>query len=512
MIPVLQQSVSSPLWLLALLVLPLLAIVLIALRPQAAKMIASVATGLNFLLSLLLLAGFDPSKALNWEFKALAGQLPGLPEITFHIGVDGINLALILLTTIVSLAAVWATPSTVKRPAEFFAYVLLMSVGGLGAFVSFDLFFFFIFHEVALIPTFLLIGIWGSQNRQYAGMQLTLYLTLGSLILLAGLLALVYSEPINGATFNLPEIQKLIAASPISGSSQAAIYPLMLAGFGILISLFPLHTWAAPGYAAAPSAAAMLHAGVLKKFGLYGLLRIALPLLHEGHDVWQELLLILLLGNVVIIGFVTIAQKELPLMLGYSSVMHMGYLFLGLTAYNVTGWSGVVLLMVAHGLSTAMLFGLANEIRERTGETRFAELGGLATKMPFLAVCFIIASMASVGLPGLANFAGEIMIFFGAWEAGWSGSTPILGAWFWVVPVCVLGIIISAIYQLRAVRKVLFGDCPERFAKVTDLTTFTDRAPYILLAVALFLLGLMPSILLQFAQPAVAALLTGTNG
>jgi NADH-quinone oxidoreductase subunit M len=253
----------------------------------------------------------------------------------------------------------------------------------------------------------------------------------------------------------------------------------------------------------------MLHAGVLKKFGLFGLIRVAYPLLPAGMQPTtivvggmtipfhlQQILLVLLLGNILYVGLVTLAQKELPTLLGFSSVMHMGYLFLGVAAWNVTGVSGVILLMVGHGLSAALLFGLAGEIQQRTGESRMAELGGLASKAPFLAVCFVIGSMASIGLPGLANFSGEILIFFGAWQ-GLPG---------WVTVGALWGVVLSSVYQLRAVRRTLFGERPAKWDGFTDLQGFLQQAPYVLLVAATLLIGFWPRLLLDIIRPSVELL------
>jgi NADH-quinone oxidoreductase subunit M len=491
--------------LLFLLVVPVIAVVLIAIGRVSPRRTALWAAGLNFGASLVLLRKFWVEvPAGTSQFQEVFQlqkpwiELQGLFKIYFHLGVDGISLPLVLLTTIVTLAAVAVSPADIKRAREFYSYLLLISLGALGAFLSLDLFFLYIFHEFALIPTFLLIGIWGGQNRRLAGTQITLYLTLGSLVLLAGILALVLSMPGEVRTFNLPDIQAYLLANPLGDLQGRTIYPLLLIGFGILISLFPFHTWAPAGYAAAPAAAAMLHAGVLKKFGLYGLLRVAIPLFPEAAGVWEPALTILLLGNIVYVGLVALAQKDLLQLLGFSSVMHMGYLFLGLVAWNGLGVSGVILLMVGHGLSAALLFALAGEIRQRTGETRLAELGGLAQKAPFLAIAFVIASLASVGLPGLANFSGELLIFFGAWK-----EHP------WATALALWGVVISSVYTLRAVRAVLFGDLPAKFAQVADIGTWKERAPYVLLIAASLVLGFAPQPFLKFIQPCVVALLKG---
>jgi NADH-quinone oxidoreductase subunit M len=445
-------------------------------------------------------------------------HMAGLPPIHFHLGVDGISLPLVFLTSIVSFAAVAISPGLVRRPGEYYCYLLLMSLGAMGAFTSLDLFFFYIFHDFALIPTFLLIGIWGSQNRQFASFQVTIYLLAGSLILLAGLIALIMELPVAHRTFDIPALQAYILVHPIAPGAQRVIFPLLVVGFGILVGLFPFHSWAPPGYASAPPAAAMLHAGILKKYALYGMIRVAIPMLHDGFEFWQQAILILLAGNFLYAGFITLAQKELPMMLGFSSIMHMGYLFLGIACWNVIGVTGAVVLMVAHGLSAALLFGLSGEITHRSGENRFAELGGLAKRAPVLAILFSFASMASMGVPGLANFAGELMVFF--------ASFPSLSIY---ALIAVYGTVITAIFQLRAIKHIFYGPMPDRFTHnmpvpvetlvgvgpnadavavpaMSDVSSLAERAPYVLLVLASLAFGFMPFLLIHLVQPTVTLL------
>jgi NADH-quinone oxidoreductase subunit M len=412
-----------------------------------------------------------------------------------------------------------------------------MTMGAMGAFTSLDLFFFFIFHDFALIATFLLIGIWGSHNRQFVSFQVTIYLMAGSLILLAGFVALVTALPEHARTFDIVALTQYIVGDgttahpghPLEGSQQAVIFPLMLVGFGILVGLFPFHSWAPPGYASAPPAAAMIHAGILKKFAIYGLIRIAIPLLNEGFLDWLPIILALLLGNFVYAGFVTLAQKELPLMIGFSSIMHMGYLFLGMACWNVIGLTGAVVLMVAHGLSAALLFGLSGEITSRSGENRFAELGGLAKPAPVLAVLFSFASMATMGVPGLANFAGEVMVFFGSFSRHMPSIpqySPILIFVFFAL-VAIYGTVITAVFQLRAIKNVFYGPMPERYqgppmataataalggaetappTGMSDTTTIFEHGPYVLLILASLVIGFMPFLLINLVEPSVRLL------
>jgi NADH-quinone oxidoreductase subunit M len=468
-----------------------------ALVAPSARRFSLLMAGINLLVVLLIFSQYDAASAGYQQVSSWRViDLPHFFPIHLAFGVDGISLPLVLLTALVSLAAVGAAPASVRREREFFLSLNLIALGAYGAFLSLDLFFLYVFHEVALIPTFLLIGIWGSHDRKFAANQMTLYLAGGSLVLLVGILAFFFALPVELRSLDLRELAENLNGKTLAGPVQSGVFLLLLVGFGTLVSLWPFHSWAPKGYAAAPAPAAMLHAGVLKKFGLYGLLRLAVPYLPEGMQSLSHVLIALLLANILYIGWVTIAQKDLTLMLGYSSVMHMGFLFLGLLSLNIIGLTGVVLLMVAHGLSAALLFGTAAEIRERAGSTQFKDLGGLAAQTPVLAFLFIIGGLASIGVPGLGNFAGEVLIFFGAWKQ----YTP------WVV-LALWGMVISAVYMLRAIRRVFHGEAPASSPGYPDLPATGRVWPYALLALALLVLGVAPGLLSGVAKPTLEALL-----
>ncbi|PYK89315.1 MAG: NADH-quinone oxidoreductase subunit M, partial [Verrucomicrobia bacterium] len=441
-----------------------------------ARLTALVAAISNLFVTLALLSRFDRVAA---GFQFVSSFLVSADwQIHFAFGIDGLSLLMLLLATIVTAAAVWFTGKIDNYERAFYACLLFISGGAIGAFASIDLFFFYAFHELALIPTFLLIGIWGTGNRSVAAWKITIYLTLGSFVLLIGLILLYQSLPATTRTFDIRELQAATAAHAIAAPTQRHIYLLLLIGFGVLISLFPFHSWAPEAYASAPAPAAMLHAGVLKKFGLYGLLRLAIPMLPDGAHYWMYLLVILLLGNIIYIGLVTIAQKRLDWMLGYSSVMHMGYIFLGIASANILGATGAAALIFAHGLSIALLFAVAGQIRNRTGTLLFDDLGGLAKVMPFAGLAFGFAAFAAIGLPGFANFASEILIFFGAIRNGWEMQRFHI---FQIATVLALwGIVISTVYMLRAYRSTFMGTINERWGKLVDLGTGL-RLPVVLL-------------------------------
>jgi NADH-quinone oxidoreductase subunit M len=480
--------------------IPLFAAIGILLGAPARKTALGAAIA-EFALTLFAFLCYDKAKG---AFQFLS-RTPIVPDwkLNYAVGADGLSLVMLLLTGVVTLAAVWVTPKIEKRENLFYACILFITAGAAGAFASTDLFFFYAFHELALIPTFLLIGLWGSGERFTAAWKITIYLGLGSFILLIGLIDLYLAVPEVSRTFDLIELQRLASHGLIPAAAQSRPYIFLLIGFGILISLFPFHSWAPPAYASAPTPAAMLHAGVLKKFGLYGLIRVALPLLPEGAKVWTNLLLILLVGNIIYVGFVTIAQKKLDLLLGYSSVMHMGYIFLGIAAFNLVGVSGAALLMFAHGLSIAALFALAGFLREKNPLLLLDSFGGLAKPAPWLGFTFGLAAFASIGLPGFANFASEMTIFFGAFKpaAGLSASNFYLATVF-----ALWGVVISAVYMLRAYRAIFLGE-PGKDAAMWADPAKALRWPVVLLLAVLLLAGFAPRVFLAYVQPSIEAIL-----
>jgi NADH-quinone oxidoreductase subunit M len=484
---------------------PIAAAILI-ISGAPARFTALIAAISNLLITLILLSRFDQAAA---GFQFVSSFVVSADwRIHFALGVDGLSLLMLLLATIVTVAAVWFAGKIDNYEPAFYACLLFISAGAIGAFASIDLFFFYAFHELALIPTFLLIGIWGTGNRSAAAWKITIYLTLGSFVLLIGLILLYQSLPATARTFDIRELQAVITAHPIAAPAQRHIYLLLLVGFGVLISLFPFHSWAPEAYASAPAPAAMLHAGVLKKFGLYGLLRLAIPMLPDGAHYWMYLLVILLLGNIIYIGLVTIAQKQLDWMLGYSSVMHMGYIFLGIASANILGTIGAAALMFAHGLSIALLFAIAGQIRNRTGTLLFDDLGGLGKVMPFAGLAFGFATFAAIGLPGLANFASEIMIFFGAIRNGWEMQRFHI---FQIATVLALwGVVISTVYMLRAYRSTFMGAMNERWGKLVDLGAGL-RISVALLIAGLIWFGFFPQTLVRMVTPTFRTYFTATK-
>jgi len=478
--------------------IPILAALAILVGAPARKTAFGAAVA-QFALTLFALLSYD-KKAGGYQFMSVSPIVPDW-KLNYAVGADGLSLVMLLLTGIVTLAAVWVTPKIEKREGLFYACLLFISAGAAGAFASTDLFFFYSFHELALIPTFLLIGLWGTGERYTAAWKITIYLGIGSIVLLIGLIDLYLAVPEGSRTFSIIELQSTSGLIPAAAQSRP--YLFLLIGFGVLISLFPFHSWAPPAYASAPTPVAMLHAGVLKKFGLYGLIRIALPLLPEGAKAWASLLLILLVGNIIYVGLVTIAQKKLDLLLGYSSVMHMGYIFLGIAALNIVGVSGAALLMFAHGLSIAALFAMAGFLREKNPLLLLDSFGGVAKSAPWLAFAFGLAAFASIGLPGFANFASELSVFFGAFKPGPGLAAPN----FQLATVFALwGVVISAVYMLRAYRAIFLGAPGKDAAEWADPVK-SLRWPVILLLALLLIAGFAPGAFLAYLQPSIQALL-----
>lgn len=461
--------------------------------------ISAVGFGWPLTVAVLLACFFEENTgAYNYELCLPTGlQSIG---IYLHLGLNAVSMPLFLLAGIVGFSAgLYAIFSQVDRPHLYLALLLFMLSGLLGTFASVDVFFFYFFHEFALIPTFIMIGIWGGSNRRSVALQMTIYLTLGAMLSLLGLIALYIAS--GAQSFSLPELRSYLAANPLSQTVQNNVYGLLLFGFGILVSLFPFHSWAPKGYASAPTGAAMLHAGVLKKFGLYGLLQLGWPLLPLGAVHWLPWIIWLALANILIIGLITIAQRDLKLMVGYSSVMHMGYAFLGIATFSVVGAGGVLLLLLAHGLSVALLFLLSTCIYQRSLTLDMQQMGGLATKAPVLAAFFIAATMASIGLPGFGNFWGEFTIFVALAEGV---STR------WVVFPAAIGIIIAAIYGLRASANIFFGQPSSGFTERLQSGTIRDlelheKLPATILIIALVVLGIFPRVVSDAANDELSA-------
>lgn len=477
----------------ALVSIPILAFIAILLGSPA-RLTAITAAAINLIIGIMVT--YAVTCGCQCSGLSFSHLILSKPAIHLAFGFDGMSAIMVLLSVLVTLAAVMTGTAPDSHKKLWYGSSLLISAGAIGAFMAKDLFFFYAFHELALIPTFLMIGILGRGFRREIAWKITIYLGFGSLVLLAGL---VWLANLTG-TFDIPTM--IQNKHLVTASAQTPIAALLLVGFGTLVSLFPFHSWAAPAYASAPSPIAMLHSGVLKKFGLYGLLRIAIPLCPVGLQSWLTPLLVMLVGNILWVGWITINQKRIDSMLGNSSVMHMGYIFLAIAALiasptNDLAMPAAILLMFAHGISIALLFSLSDTVERTTGTLDFDDLGGLAKTAPKLAFLFGIAAMASIGLPGLANFSGEVMVFLSAFRqyAPNTGFTPVQAA-------CVLaiwGVVISAVYMLRAYRNTFQGPTTP-FTQSVKESGVVSRIPAILLAITLIVVGFCPNVLLNLLK------------
>jgi NADH-quinone oxidoreductase subunit M len=481
---------------------PLLAALLLVLVPgnfrPVIRFVALLATFISMVLAVDMFCHFHTGLS-GFQFEQ---QIPWVPSlgISYHVGVDGLNVGLILMGAIVGFAAACCSWEIQKREKEFYILLLVMTGGILGAFASLDLFFFYFLHELALVPTFIMIGVWGrGERKNYATFQITLYLSIGALIALLGLIALYLQSGAN--SFDLPAIIKHVQADhhPLAVKAQAFIFPLLLFGFGILVSLWPFHSWAPLGYGSAPSPTAMLHAGVLKKFGLYGLIRIALPLMPQAAQSWMQVIAWLAVGNIIYVGFVAMRQRNLNLLIGNSSVAHMGFIFLGIASLNLIGITGAVFIMIAHGFLAALTFGLTGYIYNQAGTLEMSELGGLCRKLPFIGTALLMAAMAGCGLPGFANFVGEATVFFGAWSQPALRVVTVLAVWG--------ALVIGAVYMTRAIRSALHGPLPQTWNRLPDAGLWR-KVPFALLLASLFVFGCFPKLLTDKIEHDVQPIIT----
>lgn len=475
---------------------PILGAVILLVIPQNKinwiRWIATAATALSLGITLFLTLTYDRiAGGAQWVDK-----IPWIVPlgISYQVGADGISVVLLLLHALCSFTGVLISYRIGKQIKEYYIFYLLLIGGVFGVFCSLDLFFFYLFYEMAVIPMFPLIGIWGSGDKVYATMKLTLYLTAGAMLALIGLLCLYTMSGIH--TFDLLNLTRYLAQNPIPAPIQRWLFPFLLIGFGVIAPMWPFHSWSPIGHAAAPSAVSMLHAGVLMKLGSYAILRVAIPLLPQGAYVWLPWVAALAVMNMIYGGFVAMAQKDMKFLIGYSSSSHMGYVLLGIACLNPVALNGAILLMFAHGLMTALAFAAVGHVYDQTHTRVISEWGGLARQIPFIATAFVMAALASTGLPGFANFVAELLIFFGSWETYRLSSLA-----------AIFGIVITAFYMLRAVRTGFFGPVNPRWNDLQDAATPFERMPYLILITALLVVGIWPRFLLDTISSSTGNLL-----
>ncbi|KKM11844.1 NADH dehydrogenase [Clostridiales bacterium PH28_bin88] len=464
------------------------------------KITAAVATFVSLVLSVIAYVNYD-KVAGGMQFIQ---EIPWVERfgISYSVGVDGMSLPMVLLTSIVIFTGVFASWDMHSRIKEFFIFLLLLVTGVFGVFVARDMFFFYFFFEVAVIPMYILIGIWGSTRKEYAAMKLTLYLLIGSAFALVALIALYLNaaQQLGYPTFDIATL----ASVNYDLGFQKFFGFLILFGFGVLVPVWPLHLWSPDGHVAAPTAVSMLHAGVLMKLGAYGLIRIGLNFFPEGMTYWAPLLAVLCIVNVVYGAMVAMVQKDLKFVIGYSSVSHMGYVLLGIASLNLFSLDGAVAQMFAHGIMTALFFALVGNVYHKAHTREIAGFGGLAHNMPRIAAGFMIGGLASLGLPGLNNFVAEFLIFIGSFT-----KQQVLFGWldFRVLSIlAIFGVVITAIYVLRVIQKVFFGPQNPKWAHLPDAKG-VEMVPIVILCGVLILFGLFPSLLIDVINVGVEPLL-----
>jgi proton-translocating NADH-quinone oxidoreductase chain M len=490
---------QNSLFLTILLLMPLLGALGIALAPdppsgRIPQTIATAAAGLTFLFACILAGNFVPSgaRANPFQFIDKASWIPQL-NIQYFVGVDGLSLPLVLLTTLLMLVAVLASGGITQRRKLYFALLMVLESAVLGVFTSLDLFLFFVCWELELIPMYFLIGLYGGKNREYAAMKFILYTMLASAGMLVVFLGIYFLNPAH--TFDYVALLGSKVFSQYATWVQVVAWVFLFLAFAVKLPMVPFHTWLPDAHVEAPTAVSVLLAGVLLKMGGYGMMRFNLGLF--GLESVKPLLVTLaLLGavNIVYGALLALAQTDLKRVIAYSSVSHMGFVLLGLAAMNQAGFNGAMTQMVSHGLITAMLFLFVGVVYDRTHTREIKELGGLATAMPLAGALFVFAALANAGVPGLSGFVGEFLVFLGAFQT--HAALTALAA---------TSLVLTAGYMLWLTQRVWFQATPERWAKLADLTV-VETVNLMVLAIAVLAIGLYPALLTDVINPATTKL------
>jgi len=470
-------------------------------QPKDAWYFALFVSGLTLLISVLAFARYDYT-AGGFQFTRTFNWLDAPLNISLSLGIDGISAPLMLLNGIILFGAVLISQTILHRTRDFFVLLLALGAGVFGVFVVRDLFFLFFFYELAVLPMYLLIGVWGSstdfgsflRTKDYAAMKLMLYLVAGSVLVWVGILA-VYVEAagMGNPTFSLQTLGQM----DFSVGFQNWVFPLFMVGFGVLAGLWPFHTWSPDGHVAAPTGVSMLHAGVLMKLGAYGIIRVGVVLLPEGATTWMPVLIILGTINVLYGAISAMSQKDLKYIIGYSSVSHMGYVLMGIATLHPVGVAGGVLQMFSHGIMTALMFAMVGVIYDRAHTRDITVLNGLMKRMGTTSIFFAIAGLASLGLPGLSGFIAEFMVFVGTFRT--------------YLPLAVLAVIgaaITAVYILRLLARTFFGELDPRWEHLTDASP-VEKAVGGALVLILIFVGVWPAPLLRVINEGVATVLAG---
>jgi NADH-quinone oxidoreductase subunit M len=475
--------------------LPLLGAVVVAVAgnatPTRAWRIATFFAAVTFILAVWLLLGFDSSHADQYQFETRIAWLPFGSD--YRIAVDGLSMPLVALNALLTLSAVAGSWRIALRQPLYFSLFLTLESAVAGVFTSVDLFLFFLFWELELIPMFLIIGIWGGARREYAAFKFILYTVAGSAFMLVGIFLVAFFGP-QPLTFGIPEVARFNFAQYGTGvaSLGGIAFILLFLGFAVKVPIFPFHTWLPDAHVEAPTAGSVMLAGVLLKMGGYGLLRLCVTLLPQAAHDWQWLLIILAVINSIYGALVALSQTDLKKMIANSSISHMGYVILGIAALTQVGFQGALLVMIAHGLYSGLLFSMVGLVYERTHTREVAMMTGLAKRMPFVATVFMFAGLASLGLPGLAGFVAEFTTFIGAYSI-----FPL------ATILCVCTIAITAGYILWRLGSVFFGPLMDDWVTLGD-AIWRERLAVGILAAATLLVGVAPSVVADMSAGGVA--------
>lgn len=483
-------------------------------RGENARMLGLAAMVLGLVLSIYVyVATYQslPPAGTAWrDTLRFVEEHPWVPSIglNYIVGVDGLSATLVLLTSIVGLGGVLISWSIEDRPREFYAFFMLLVAGVHGVFVAVDGFLLFFFYELAVLPMYVMIVVWGwKERREYAAMKLTLYLLIGSFISLIAFLVL-YFTPVEGGealrTFDL----RIWSEATFPWEIQRIWFMPLFIGFGVLAGLWPFHNWSPDGHVAAPTAVSMIHAGVLMKLGAYASMRVGIQILPEGAVYWLPFVLLLTLVNVIYGAFVAMRQKDLKYMIGYSSVSHMGLVSMGFASMMLLGYTGAGIQMVSHGIMTALFFAVVGMVYDRAHTRNMDELSGMRQALPWTVVAFIIAGLVGMGMPGLSGFLAEFPIFLGVWEGRALDLTAAFGLnpsnfYAWAAILSALGIIITAAYILRAIHAVFFGEYDgEKWHDMRPLLAI-DKVVLVSFCVILVVIGLVPAVIAPIVESGV---------